>query len=155
MTRLKRERKESDVSDSEIGGHKAPSIKSGSTHKKNIQLENTYKLAPDHVYHFVPHKVQNVAQNVLEEILKDKEYDPTTVPALVKRIVEKTKERTKELKMLRHKIVVHAVVGERGEQSLKATSRCLWNDKFDSHTSAEYQNKHLFAVVTVYGIFFE
>lgn len=159
VTKLKHDRKDTAHSDSDVyDTGKAHSIKSGSVQKRNIgniQLENTYKIEPDGSNQFIAFKVRNAAQEVMDSVLQDKEYDAKTVSALVKVLVEKVKEKTKALKMTRHKIVVHAVVGQKGDQSVKATSRCLWNDKFDSHTSAEYESKHLFALVTVYGVYLE
>lgn len=159
VTRMKRERKDTEGSDTEGGmrGGKAHSIRSGSTHhhKKHILLENTYKLEPDEGTHFSSPKVKNAAQNVLDSVLKDQEYDAKIVSELCKQIVDKVKESVKELNLPRHKVVVHAVVTAKADQSMKVASRCLWNHNFDSHTTAEFENKSLAGLVTVYGIYYE
>ena len=153
---MKRERRDTDnsASGSAVGG-KVHSIKSGSTHKKGILLENTYKTEPDEGKSFSAPKVRDVATKTLESILKDKPYDPKTIPSLSKMVADKVKEKVKELNMPRHKIITHVVIGQAGDQSIKIASRCLWNHKFDSYQSAQCETKELFAIVTVYGIYFE
>ena len=52
----------------------------------------------------------------------------------------------------RHKLVVHVMVGQDAQQSVRFASRCLWNADQDSLASATYRNNSLFAVGVVFWL---
>ena len=61
----------------------------------------------------------------------------------------------KDLDLERYKLVCIVHIGQRGNQEIKVGSRCLWDARLDTFISVEYQNTSLFAIATVFGIYFE
>jgi len=52
----------------------------------------------------------------------------------------------------RKKLVVHIMVGQDADQTVRFASRCLWNAEQDSMASATYRNQSLFAVGVVFWL---
>jgi hypothetical protein len=55
----------------------------------------------------------------------------------------------------RYKLVVQATIGEKKGQGVRNCSRCLWDTENDNFASESFQSMHLFATVTVFGLYFE
>ena len=119
------------------------------------KMENTYRLYPDDKASFRPLSVQKEIADVLEGVLGNMEYNPSTSGRITTRLSEAIKVRVKALQFTRHKLVVHVLVGSHSGQCLELASRCLWNQETDSYATASYQNSSLFAIASVYGIYFE
>lgn len=125
----------------------------GSENSKMKVYENTYKMIPNAVF---PHsKIKEIVQKILNEELTNKCYDAESCRELTSYISDIIKTEVKQLHFDRYKIVCIVYIGQRGNQQIKVGSRCLWDDKLDTYTSVEYQNISLFAIATVYGIYFE
>ena len=120
-----------------------------------VRLENTYKVEPDDNAVFNCQKIQNIIETVLEAQLKDEKYDARMCRSLTKDVSNIIKDRLKHMEMPRYKLVVSVMLGECGDQCLQLASRSIWNDKTDKSVTGTYQNEHLFAVCTVYGVYFE
>lgn len=119
------------------------------------KMENTFRLTPDEKNTFKPLSVQKEIADVLEGVLGNMEYSPITSGRITTRLSEAIKVRVKALQFKRHKLVVHVLVGSHNGQSMELASRCLWNQDTDSYASASYQNTSLFAIASVYGVYFE
>ncbi|XP_070562863.1 dynein light chain Tctex-type 5-like [Ptychodera flava] len=119
------------------------------------KLENTYRMEPQHEYEFKSQEVRGVIEDIFKIRLKDETYEQKRANNLARNLAEVIKIRVKKLNMPRHKLVVFCVIGSRQEQCLRLGSRCVWDDKTDDFASASYQNGSIFAVATVYGIYFE
>ncbi|XP_038049330.1 dynein light chain Tctex-type protein 2B-like [Patiria miniata] len=119
------------------------------------KMENTYHLKPDSQIIFKPVSVVKEITDVLKGVLGDIEYNPAISGRIATRLAEAIKTRVKALQLKRHKLVVQVVVGSQGGQSLQMASRCLWNQETDNSASASYQSTTLFAIASVYGIYFE
>ena len=65
------------------------------------------------------------------------------------------KQFCKDLGCTRYKYVSHVVIGENTGQCLEAASRCLWDDQVDSFACATYKNDSIFAIATVFAIYYE
>ena len=57
--------------------------------------------------------------------------------------------------MDRYKLVCTILLGPKFGQGMQTASRCAWDENRDSFTSVTYENKSLFAVATVYGLYAE
>lgn len=55
----------------------------------------------------------------------------------------------------RYKFVAQAVVGEMKGQAVRVASRCLCDDKNDNFASEEVRTPHVYAVVMLFGFYFE
>jgi len=121
---------------------------------KKVQYENTYKMDPD--MRFKPHEIEGTAAEVLEQHLGDKAYDPALCRTESQVIAAKISEALKAKNFKRYKHVVVVSIGSLKERpGVYLGSRCLWNDKTDSFCTARYQNKSLYAIAMVYGLYYE
>ncbi|KAK2170417.1 hypothetical protein LSH36_3g27018 [Paralvinella palmiformis] len=116
-------------------------------------LENTYKMQP--VDDFSVSRSRQIILQVFGEHLADAVYDPDTCADLTKMLSQSIMARLKEMVSLRHKYVCHIILGERSDQSMQVSSRCAWDVQTDNSASARFDNKSIFAVGLVYGIYFE
>ncbi len=81
--------------------------------------------------------------------LRDIQYDAQNCRQLTGRISDIIKREVKDLDLDRYKLVCIVHIGQRGNQEIKVGSRCLWDVRLDTHILA------LFAIATVFGIYFE
>lgn len=126
----------------------------GFRRKPRRKYENTYRLEPS--MKFEASKVKAVIDDVFESHLKKEEaYDHTANKQHVKTLAEIIKLRVKELNYARYKIVCSVTIGELKEQGLRIGSRCCWDAKWDTYAESSFKNKSLFAVATVWGIYYE
>ena len=121
--------------------------------KPRLTYENTYQLEPKEK--FQASKVREIIEDVLKTTLKDETYDPKSCRQFVKTLCEIIKGRVKELKFERYKIVVTVSIGQLKDQGFRMGSRCCWDAKMDTYATASFRNKSLFAVGTVWGVYYE
>ncbi|KAI8509208.1 Tctex-1 [Branchiostoma belcheri] len=120
-----------------------------------VVVANTYKMTPDEGSKFSPAKVETMLNLLLQQFLENETYRPENVGFLTRRLTENIKDRVKELNFPRYKIVCHVYIGQSGNNSLEVASRCVWDQQNDNFATATFQNGSLFAVATVYGVYFE
>ena len=65
------------------------------------------------------------------------------------------KARVKEMMIPRFKIICTVHIGELKNSGLWVGSRCLWDASCDTYSTFEYRNKTLFAIGTVFGVYYE
>jgi hypothetical protein len=130
---------------------KALSNRGGESTK--IIYENTYKMVPNIA--FPANKIKDVVERILSCELRDTQYDAENCRQLTSRISDIIKREVKDLNLERYKLVCIVHIGQRGNQEIKVGSRCLWDVRLDTYISVEYQNTSLFAIATVFGIYFE
>lgn len=63
--------------------------------------------------------------------------------------------RVKELMIPRYKVVVLVHIGQLTGQSMKITSRCLWDASTDTFASYSFKNSSLCGVGTVFAVYLE
>ena len=122
---------------------------------QNFPRPNTYRMEPDQEYRFRPYKVQDKIREVVAEQMKGQTYNPTTANDLVKDISRSVHQLMKNFQLPRYKIIIQTVVGQKLEQLLRITSRCLWDPKTDNMLSVNYESKDMVAVVTVYAVYLD
>jgi hypothetical protein len=88
--------------------------------------------------------------------LKDKEYIHDSVITWNKNICDEIRSKLKEDKMSlkRYKIFVHCLIGQKKGQGIRVGSKCLWDNNSDSAVWASYENEHLWAFCSTYGVYF-
>lgn len=127
--------------------------KAGQEEEKKPELENTYRTEPKRK--FPEREVKEIIKNSLEAMLGELTYNATECGFLTKLLSSRIMEQVKSLSIERYKLVCLVNVGSKHDQGLRVASRCLWNADFDTHVSANIENGTLFAVATVYGVYFE
>lgn len=129
------------------------SAKGGQDEEKKQEVENTYRTEPKRK--FPEREVKEIIQNSLEALLGELTYNATECGFLTKLLSSRIMEQVKSLNIERYKLVCLVNVGSKHNQGLRIASRCLWNADFDTHVTASIENGTLFAVATVYGVYFE
>lgn len=65
------------------------------------------------------------------------------------------KTQVKDLMIPRYKLIVIVHIGQLKSQSILIGSRCLWDPKSDTFSSYVFRNSSLFALASVYAVYFE
>ena len=125
----------------------------GSKRRPKLIYENTYKLEPAEKFH--SDKVRSIIEKVLESHLKDETYESKSCKQLVLTLSEIIKSRVKDLNWQNYKFVCVVSIGELKEQGFQMGSRCCWDPKWDNYATGSYKNKSLFAIGSVWGVYFE
>ncbi|XP_035882147.1 tctex1 domain-containing protein 1 [Phyllostomus discolor] len=118
-----------------------------------VQMENTYQLGPSK--HFPVAIVNHILKDVLTNSLQEEQYEPELCRQMTKTISEVIKAQVKALLVPRYKLIVMVYIGQLSGQSILVGSRCLWNPKSDNFASYVFRNSSLFALATVYAVYFE
>ncbi|RMX40048.1 hypothetical protein pdam_00002295 [Pocillopora damicornis] len=120
---------------------------------KKQEVENTYRMEPKRK--FPQREVREIIKNSLEALLGALTYSGSEFGFLTKLLSSRIMEQVKSLNIERYKLVCVVNVGSKHNQGLRVASRCLWNPDSDTHVTASIENGTLFAVATVYGVYFE
>lgn len=124
--------------------------------KREIRLENTYRMGPKEGEKFQVAEVSQIAHAVLQYHLQSLEYDSSRAGWLVRNMSEELKDRLKkQLKSPRYKYVCHVSLAENSGQGIQAASRCVWDTKTDNSATVSIKTKTMIAIATVYGIYLE
>ncbi|XP_064626289.1 dynein light chain Tctex-type 5-B-like isoform X2 [Lineus longissimus] len=118
-----------------------------------IRLENTYQLEPARRLSTLA--ITNIIRDVFESYLAEEKYEAELCKQMTKTVSEVVKARVKEMMVPRYKIICVVHIGQLDGQGCKITSRCLWDQRYDTCSTYEYRNHSLFAVGTVYGVYSE
>jgi len=122
----------------------------------NIKLENTYSLGPSQAQKFNAARIEEAASQALAYSLSDFKYEPTRCKRVIKEVTEEIKRCVKPLIYSRYKLVVSVAIGERcANESLIMGSRSLWNPETDNECTVNYKNESIFAVATIYAVYFD
>eukprot|EP00112_Aurelia_sp_Birch-Aquarium-sp1_P023768 Seg7206.1 transcript_id=Seg7206.1/GoldUCD/mRNA.D3Y31 product="Tctex1 domain-containing protein 1" protein_id=Seg7206.1/GoldUCD/D3Y31 len=116
-------------------------------------VENTYKLEPDRTFPYC--KVREIIADTLQRHLDGMEYDYRQSPHKAKFISDDIKSKVKALDIERYRIICMVHIGCDKGQEVRVVSRALWNPHVDSFATSEFRCRDLFAVGTVYGVYFE
>ena len=122
-----------------------------------------YHLSPDKNEKFSPAKAKTIAKDILVGEL-DGKVDETSVENwadfgdelenLSKDVADKIKEKCKQsLNIPRYKILVQVTIGQKKDQGVKITSRCLWDTATDNYATVSFQNQHIWASAIVFGLY--
>ncbi len=115
--------------------------------------ENTFKLEP--AVKFQADKVKRIIELVLESQLAEESYDPKACKQMVLTLSEIIKSRVKDLNYHSYKLVCVVTIGALKDQGFRMGSRCCWDPKWDSYATGSFKNKQLFAIGSVWGVYYE
>ncbi|ESO91194.1 hypothetical protein LOTGIDRAFT_105383 [Lottia gigantea] len=121
--------------------------------RPTVRYENSYHMQPAKK---VPYgRIKNLMREVLEGYLADERYEPNTCKQMTKTISDVIKARVKEMEIPRYKIICVVHIGQLLDQSMRIGSRCLWDASCDTFAMHEFKNSSLYAIASVYGIYYE
>jgi hypothetical protein len=124
-------------------------------------------MQPAEEERFYPSQVATIADRVLKEELDGKIDNEMILdwmdddidgafPLKSKSIADKIKAAVRtELNVPRYKIVVQVTIGQKKDQGVRITSRCLWDTHTDNYASINYRNEHIWASAMVFGLYSE
>eukprot|EP00112_Aurelia_sp_Birch-Aquarium-sp1_P007466 Seg1814.9 transcript_id=Seg1814.9/GoldUCD/mRNA.D3Y31 product="Tctex1 domain-containing protein 1-A" protein_id=Seg1814.9/GoldUCD/D3Y31 len=115
------------------------------------RLQNTFQLDPVNVFN--ASKVEAILESELK-YLEDVDYEPDTARKIVVELANTIKSKVKPL-FPRYKTVVQVTIGGKGSQGVKVASKCFWDKERDNYASYTVTSATLFAVATVYGLYYE
>jgi tctex1 domain-containing protein 2 len=113
-----------------------------------------YRTGPAPGKKFRVAEARDVIQGTLKSKLSGATYDPDSCAALSKDIADEIKQALKGKEWPRYKYVVHVVIAEQKGEGVQLACRCFWDDASDGYATDIFENKHLFAVASVYGVYF-
>ncbi|KDO35420.1 hypothetical protein SPRG_00268 [Saprolegnia parasitica CBS 223.65] len=114
----------------------------------------TYIMAPTEDEKFRRRKVSGIVAECLQRELDTKEYDEEDAKQWSTAIADAVKNRIRaECSFSRYKIIVQAFVGQQKLQDVRIASRCLWDNDYDNHASAEFHNETIWATCIVFGLY--
>ncbi|KAK7478788.1 hypothetical protein BaRGS_00029999 [Batillaria attramentaria] len=124
--------------------------------KTQQRIANTYRMAPQKHEKFKSYVAEALMQGILRSYLDGETYNRTMCTSLSKSLSDVIKERMKDQGWSqRYKYVCVVNIGELKDQGMAVASRCMWNTETDSFASASYKKGNLFAVATLYALYFE
>jgi len=95
------------------------------------------------------------AGSLLESFLDGELYEARKCSQIAQNLTEVVKGRMKELSLPRYKYVCKVMIGQNAGQCISFASRSLWNTATDNFASATYRNGSLFAVASVFAVYYE
>ena len=115
-----------------------------------------YKTTPDHIFPVLA--IESKIGEILESRLKEIKYSPAHGKEISKRLAEEIKKEIQtSYDLNRYKLICIVNIGEMKFRvgSARFGSRCLWNTMFDNFASSFYQNNQVFAVATLYAVYYD
>ncbi|XP_006819742.1 dynein light chain Tctex-type protein 2B-like [Saccoglossus kowalevskii] len=138
------------------GGGKAVTAPSQQSNQRpQIKYENTYKMKPDSNCKFDITKVRKIIKSNMELMLADTRYNPVSAKVASTQLSEQIKQSVRDQGYARYKLVCHVFIGERKGQGLEVASQSVWDASTDNFATESYENSSLYAVASVYGIYYE
>lgn len=124
--------------------------------RPQVKMENTFRLEPNEEQCFSVHKVKQPIEDSIKLFLSQtNSYNVKKCASVSKFLADDVKRRIKELGYNRHKIVVNVVLGQDKQQGFEYATRCLWNIEHDNYATVTFKHNDLFAVVSVFGVYYE
>jgi hypothetical protein len=115
---------------------------------------------------FYPTKIKNMSYKVLTETIASKLIEdkpiahwtehPEDYETLANDIADAIKVQCLEsFKMTRYKIIVMVAVGQKKDQGVAISSRCLWDTSTDNYVSVSFQNQQIWSTAIVFGLYID
>ncbi|CAF1109472.1 unnamed protein product, partial [Didymodactylos carnosus] len=123
--------------------------------RRFIRYENTFRMEPDDDRRIEIANVKRIGNLVVESAIKDYQYDPNNAKLFTSRLSEQLRYHMKQLPSNRFKYVIHVCMGQKQNQDLRVTSRCLWDLKCDRHVTIVKETKDCYLTVTIFCIYSE
>ena len=98
----------------------------------------------------------SLLEDSIESALKHCKYDPDSCASLSQRLAGDVQEEIKDLALDRYRFITLVHIGEGDQaQSIRVASRALWDTDVDSFVTYNFQNKWIYCIATVYGIYMD
>lgn len=133
--------------------HEKRSQASDGQQQIEVKYENTYKMFPDCRVH--SGAIKQIINDVIKENIREKEYSPSLMASKSILLSDIIKEKVKGLSLKRFKIVSSVIIGEKRDQSMMVSSRCLWDQRFDNFITVTIQKDNLYIIGTVFVVYAE
>src|SRR6218665_1679939 len=127
----------------------------GSMLKPSATPENTYRLGPSPGDEFNQEEVENVLKDVLSAFLNEESYTYDNCSQMSLNLTDVIRRRLKEMNFPRFRFVCQVIIGEDKHQGIEYASRCIWDGQTDNYANVCYRKGNLFAVATVFAVYFE
>lgn len=115
-------------------------------------LRATYQIGPRNP--FSAYQVEKIIKETFENaFIDDAEKGPKNV--LCKHLTEVIKMKTRRLNYDRYRIIAHVYICSKDNLTLKVTSRCVWDERYDNYADYTYEGKDFYIMGVVYGIYKE
>ncbi|CAF2581501.1 unnamed protein product [Rotaria sp. Silwood2] len=100
---------------------------------------------------FIVDEVSHIVKDVIERLIGTNSYQHDKVTRWTVDIVDQI---LTELTILdkRFKYIVQAVIMQKNGSGLHSASSCYWNDITDGSCTLRWENKHIYAIVSVFGL---
>ncbi|CAF0724954.1 unnamed protein product [Adineta steineri] len=100
---------------------------------------------------FVIDEVSNIIKDTIERIIGGNSYQHNKVNRWTADIVDHVlTELTKLGKPFKY--IVQAVIMQKNGAGLHTASSCYWDNTTDGSCTVRWENKHLYAIVSVFGL---
>ena len=120
-----------------------------------IRYENTYRMEPQDDYRLDMARLSRVANSAIETSISGYQYDGNHGKQFCSVLADNVRSQIKQLPFHRYKIVVQVVIGQKKGQDLRVASRCMWDTKWDRHTTITKQTKDAYVSVTMFLVYTE
>ncbi|XP_029034297.1 dynein light chain Tctex-type 5-like [Osmia bicornis bicornis] len=118
------------------------------------RYQNTYRLEPFHAFH--AHDVDILVKNIMERKLETvTAYDPNQTSKWCMDIGTDIQKAIFKKDYDRYKIVTQVGIIQRLDQSIHTSFQCLWDVERDNYSYYVYENNHIYAWCSVFGIYYE
>lgn len=117
--------------------------------------ENTYRLGPSPGDEFNREEVEKVLKELLNAFLDGEKYTYENCSQMSLNLTDVIRRRLKEMNFPRFRFVCQVIIGEDKHQGLECASRCIWDGQMDNYANVCYRKGNLFAVATVFAVYFE
>ncbi|CAF1431521.1 unnamed protein product [Rotaria sp. Silwood1] len=100
---------------------------------------------------FIVDEVSHIIKEVVERLIGGKSYEYDKITRWTVDIVDQI---LTELTILgkRFKYIVQAVIMPKNGTDVHAASSCYWNDITDGSCTLRWENKYIYAIVSVFGL---
>lgn len=120
-----------------------------------IRYENTYRMEPDDDHRVDIARLRRVATSVIDTAVSTYKYDPKQGEEFACALADRVRAQIKQLPFSRYKIIVQVVIGQKRDQDLRVTSRCIWDVKFDRHFTISKETNDAYVTVTMFLVYTE
>lgn len=124
--------------------------------KHQVKVGNTYRMAPRPDEKFNSTAAERIMSGVMQSYLDGEKYDKFLCTNIAKNLADVIKDRMKDQNFSqRYKYVCVVSIGQKKDQGMAVSSRCVWNTETDNYASATFSKGDLLAVATLYACYFE
>ncbi|KAL0219763.1 hypothetical protein P9112_005416 [Eukaryota sp. TZLM1-RC] len=115
--------------------------------------ENTYKTKPDTYVKVSP--FNQLLEQEVSLLFENVNYDPSASEELSSKLIKNLHSKIQTQVPPRYKFVVVVHVGELKDQTMRITSRWLWDHQTDNFASYSYKNASLYCSASIYFVYQE